>query len=538
MSLSNKEICDCHEELRSRRILEEPQWREIAGLLKPEDRDIGQQSSRNRVADDIFDSTPLLALDQFVGGLFSQSTNPADRWFEVSIADDELKGWGPVKDYLWSFSQLIFSSFGPAVSPFYAVVPGTYADLGAFGLGCGYSDLPQGGGRFTDLHIPLGESFVDTDGAGFVTRFHREFAARTEELQRMFGEAAGGLRERRENRVIHAVFENPGFTAGRVGPKGQRFSSVYCLAGETNGNFRVEKGYYEMPYYAIPWTLRAGRYPMGPGHLARADVSMLNEMERSHIVAAQFDAEPPLLAHDESVITAADIEPRKLLYGTLTEQGKQLLQRLERGSDLKLSMMQSEQRRGAIREAFLFSIMQLVNRPQMTATEFLGFKEEQLRLMGPNLGRIHSYGLAPLIARRARMLQRAGMVPPPPRELVGHNIDVAFVSPLAKAQKFGQARAILQFAQSVAGFAQFQPEAIDNFDCDAASEALADGYGVPPGVQRAREAVEEIRKSRAQAQQQMVATEQASQLAGVYADVAHANQAQTRAAQRDQPAAK
>lgn len=532
--LSNKEICDCHSDLRAQRALEEPQWREIATLLKPEDRDIGNDTSRNRVADDIFDSTPLLALEQFVGGLFSQSTNPADRWFDLGIGDEDLKGWGPVKTYLWNFSQLVYASFAPAASPFYAVIPGTYADLGAFGSGYGYSDLGQGASRFTDLHIPVGEGFIKTDGSGYLTAFHREFTDRGEGLKRKFGEAAGGLDEKRQYRVVHAVFENEGFAPGRLGPKGQRWASVYCLA-EGNQNFRVEKGYYEMPYYAIPWTLRAGRYPMGPGHLARADVSMLNEMERSHIVAAQFDAEPPLLAHDESIITAADIEPRKLLYGTLNEQGKQLLQRLERGSDLKLSMLQSEQRRAAIRETFLFSIMQLVNRPQMTATEFLGFKEEQLRLMGPNLGRIHSFGLAPLIARRARMLQRAGMVPPPPRELVGHSIEVAFISPLAKAQKFGQARAILQFAQSISGFAQFQPDAMDNFDSDAASEALADGYGVPPGVQRARDEIAKLRQQRAQQQQQMVATEQAAQLAGVYADVAHANQAQTRSAQRGQP---
>jgi hypothetical protein len=530
---SNSDIRKRHGAMKDRRRKEEPQWREIAELLRPECADIGTQGAkRTRIADDIFDSTPLQALEQYVGGLFSQSTNPADRWFELGISDDDLKAWGPVKDYLWNYTQLVYSSFSPAVSAFYAMVPSSYADLGAFGLGSGYSDLPQGANRFTDVCVPLDETYVETDQMGFLTRFHREFCWKGEMLKREFGEAAEALDEARDYSIIHAVFENEDYTPGRIGPKGMRWASVYCCADNTSDNFRVEKGYYEMPYWSIPWTLRPGRYPSGPGHLSRADVNMLNEMERSHIVAGQFAAEGLYIGWDESTITAADIVPGRVLHGGLNENGKQLLQRVELGNDLRLSMAQSEQRRSAIREAFLFSIMQLVNRPQMTATEFLGFKEEQLRLMGPNLGRIHSYGLSPLIARRARLLARAGMVPPPPRELAGHSIEVSFTSPLAKAQKAAQARAILQVGNQVIMWGQANPAALDKFNFDKATDYLADGYGVMPGVINTDDQVAALRQARAQQQQQQVAVEQGAQLSKIYADVAHANQAQTRSQQR------
>ena len=537
MAYSNKEICHCHEGLVEKRLIEEPQWREIAALIKPEERWIGMRVVNPRVADDIFDSAPIQALDTFTGGLFSQSTNPADRWFELGVADKDLQAWGPVKEYLYNFSQLCYASFSPAVSSFYAMVPASWGDLGAFGLGSGYSDLAQGASRFTDISIPLSQTWIETDGMGNLTRFHRDWREKGSNLKRMFGAQAAELDEKREYRICHAVFENPDFKQGALGPRGMAWSSVYCLLESEgqNGDWRVEKGYYEMPYWSVPWNLRPGRYPMGPGHISRADVSMLNAMERAHIVAAQFETEPPLLAHDESVISAADIEPRKLLYGALNDQGKQLLQRLQSGSDLKLSLAQSEQRRAAIREAFLFSVMQVVNRPQMTAQEFLGWKEESLRLMAPNLGRIHTYGLAPLIARRARLLQRAGMVPPPPPELLGKSIDVGFTSPLAKAQKAGQARAILQFVGTLEQWAQAgNPNALDKVDFDAAADAYADGLALDPSIVRPTDQAQQLRQARAQQQAQAAQLEQAAHAASIYADVAHANQAQTRAAGRTQ----
>lgn len=532
---SAQDILDCQEDLRRLRVIEEPQWRENAMFMKPEERDIGTRNQRVRVADEIFDSTPIFAADQFVGGLFNQAANPADRWFELGLQDKDLEAWGPVRQYLWDFGTMLYGSVSPAVSNFYSIVPSAFSDLGVFGLGSWYSDLPTGAQRFTDLAIPMSETFIDTDGQGNLTRFHREYRCRGSRLRADFGaKAPASVRDDQEVYVVHAVCKNEDFKPGAPGPRGMEWSSVYCSA-DVQG-WRVDGGYFEMPFQSIPWTLRAGRvYPIGPGHIARPDVNMLNEMERSHLVAGQFAAEPPLLLHDEGVLTAADISPNNLLYGTINEQGKALMQTLQRGGDLKLSMAQSEQRRAAIKEAFYFSLMQLVNRPQMTATEFLGFREEQLRQMGPNLGRIHNFGLAPFIARRARMLQRAGLVPPPPPELAQSRIEITFTSPLAQAQKATQARAALQWLQGVLQVVQVDPQAADNVDGDKFATVLRDALGPPPSVQRSADAVQQLRQARAQEQAQQMALAKAQAAAGIVADGAHAMQAASAARSRGMP---
>lgn len=530
--LERADLLKRHAELRDLRWIEEPQWREIAMLIKPDERDIGTRNERIRVADEIFDSTGLMALEEFSGGLFNQATNPAERWFNLGLEDKALSKWGPVQTWLWQTAEVIYASVNPSRSGFYVNMPATFADLGAFGLGSLYSAEKPGEKAFVDIAIPLSESFIDTDGQGNVTEFHRSFPRTGRQLKAEFGAAASHIPDERKIWVIHACFKNPEHKLGALGPKGMEWSSVYF--SDDDRDFRSTRGYYELPYHSIPWTLRSGRvYPTGIGHIARPDLNMVNEMERSHIVAAQFAAEPPTLLHDQSVLTAADIQPNALLYGTINEDGKPLLQRFSRGEDVKLSLEQSQQRRQAIRDAFKFSLLSILSRPQMTATEFLGWKNMQLQVLAPQLTKIHTYGLAPFVRRRAKMLGRMGLLPPPPPELKGQKVEIDFVSPLAKAQKASQGQATMQFIGAVAQLAQEQAAsgqpatAWDKVDTDGAIDVLYDSFGPPPGVLRNPDAVDALRQQRTQAQQGQQGLENAGQVANVAATAAHAMQAAT-----------
>jgi len=73
---------------------------------------------------------------------------------------------------------------------------------------------------------------------------------------------------------------------------------------------------------------------------------------------------------------------------------------------------------------------------------------------------------------------------------------------------------------------------MDKVDEDAYADVMADSLGSPPQVCRSNDDVAKIRAQRAQEQQQQLAIAKAQALAATYADVAHANQAQTRAAGR------
>ncbi|KPG01794.1 hypothetical protein IP86_03010 [Rhodopseudomonas sp. AAP120] len=535
MSEASAEVLKAHDKLRERRRREEPVWRDLARMLRPDDQDFssaervdGRSAKRDLSDAELFDSTPLYALDDFAKGLFKQASNPANRWFEITIANPDLAKYRPVKDWCHTVTNIIYASLGPSVSRYYTQVMPWFGNLGAFGFGVLYSQEDIGRQRIIDRSLPIGQMYLDVDAEGEYNTAHREFKLRGNQIKSKFGDRVRRLTldDDKSYSLVHSVRPNLDYRPGMIGPRGMSYLSSYVSPDLKE--MRLDDGYYEFPFFIPVWNERDGSpYPTGPGHMVRADAAMLQEQERSHIVAAQFAAEPPILLDENSMLTAADIVPNAALHGGMSEQGKRLVEVLERKQQPVLSLQLSEQRRNAIRNAFLFSVLQLLNRPQMTATEFNGFSQQQLEQAAPNLVNIQTGGLTPFIQRRYQILSRAGQLPPAPPELNGQRIDIDYVSPLAKAQKIGSARSALSFAQSVIGLSEAFPEARDNVDIDEVVRLMHDGMTDNPALIRDPRAVAQAREARGQQQRAMMQMQLAEQAGGVMADVAHARQAAT-----------
>ncbi len=526
---SSQDALRRHEEMKSVRALEEGDWDDNARLFAP-DQIVRPGTNRRPRFDELYDATGLLALDNFVGGIYGQLTNPANRWIEIATDDEDLNKWQPVKAWSYLVTSTILSSMGPAISAFYEQISNVFADTGVFGMGTICQEEDLGKQRIIDRAIPLGQSYIDVDAHGEIDRFHREYELKGRQLKGWWG-PVDGAQDDRTYKIIHSTWQNENFNPQRLGPEHGAICSLYC-SPDLKGLER-RGGYYELPYHTARWRTRTtSPYPIGPAHVARPDADMLQEMERSHIVAAQHAAEPVKLVHDDAVFNASDWVPNAILHGTMSDQGKRLVDTLERGGDLRLSAAQSEQRRNAVREALFFSLMlQLKDRPQMTATEFLGFQEERLRLMGPHLIRIMRM-LSSFIARRFGVLQRAGQLPPPPPELQQRRLEILYQSPLAKVQQMATARAAMNYFNAVGQAAQLDPEAADNLDMDAYLGVVHEGFGAPPSIQRDPRLIEQRRQSRAEAQQQATALEQTGQAVTIAAEAAHAEQAGSLAKQR------
>ncbi|MCA3679283.1 MAG: hypothetical protein IOC01_15705, partial [Methylobacterium sp.] len=219
-------LIDRHNELKTLRQPEERLWKQIAELLRPDDQDFQGKTSNNSAMDEILDSTPLYALEDFTGGMFGQLTNPANDWFGLGIADEELMLYQPVKQWFWTVKQRIRATLGPTMSSFYTEVPSWFADTGAFGIGTLYSEEEIGRGSFLDRAIPLRELYIDTDAAGRISAVHREFTLRGRQVLQQFPGTLN-VKEDREYTIIHAVMENLDVKPGRIGPAGMAWASAY-----------------------------------------------------------------------------------------------------------------------------------------------------------------------------------------------------------------------------------------------------------------------------------------------------------------------
>lgn len=526
-------------ELETARAAEESVWRDLARMLEEDGGDLNNSQGSSRGRPETFDSTPLYAKDDFVEGLFTEAINPADPWFELTIDDDDLKKFSPVAQFLSDMRKLVVSTLDPSVSGFYVEALPWFDSLAKYGNGFLSQEEITGRGAIAERALPVmdgdGGIYIDVDAEGNLDTLHRKFKLTGLQAKKKWGEKAPNVRDDERATFLHALYPNPDYQPGALGPRGKPILSCYCSPDRRD--WSLESGFYEMPIHSLQWSKRAGRvWAMGPGHKALADMGMLDEEQRSILTALQFEAEPMLLTHDDAILSAADIQPSAVISAAMSSQGKPLVQKLDRGDQLQLPLAHVQGVQKAVREAFKFSLMQVLNRPQMTGQEFLGWKEESLRKLAPYLVSVHR-GLATFIVRRVQIIMRLmpQRIPPAPPELQGQPIKIGFKSPFVQAQKSSMARAKMQLGQAAIGLQPLNPEIGDNLDTDNMLRTIAEGLtGDPADVRDPRE-VQQRRQARQQAQQDQAGMEQAAQASDIYANVAHAQQAQTLAKARTQP---
>jgi hypothetical protein len=520
------------EDLAAERRNFESQWQEIAELTNP----MRAEFTTTRIPGEkrtakIFDGTAGLAAENLAAGLWGMITNSANAWFALRHPDPALNERHEVKLWLDEATRRLRDAFAANGQRFYARVVDLYSDLVSFGTGVFYVDEIAADGRLFFSCRHLAECFIaESDQEQVDTVFRRFQWTARQALQRWpdglsqpILRAAEKEPERRFP-FLHAVVPSGELGTSRKTGGGRKFASVYI---DVEGRSVLgQGGYYEFPYQVPRWSSRSRAvYGDGPGMLALADVKMINAMSRTTIVAAQKAADPPLLAPDEAAVRGVRTSPGGIIYGGVGPDGRVLYHPLVTGANINLGLEMEEQRRNAIREAFHFSLMMMVARPNQTATEVLARQEEKLRLMGPHLGRIQSEFLDPLITRVFGLMVRAGRLPPAPRSLQERpGLRVEYVSPLARAQKASEGAAIVRALEALGPLAQAKPDILDNFDEDAYARELADAFGMPSRLLRDPREVLTRRAQRQQAQASMQIMNAAAPLAGAVKNIAQAGQ--------------
>lgn len=529
-----KDVMMHQEEMETERALEEPGWRDLAQLFAPDQLAELSGGGRSRPEDfaEIVDATQLHAVEALSSGIFTDLTNPTNPWAAFTIEDQDLARFHPCKTWLERVSAIVTGTLSPTRSTFYAQAPGWFADMAVFGFGTLATFERQDTAGFTDRVIPLHEIFLAHDHDDDLVRVHRRYVMKGRKARAAFRELSDRIDERASATIVHAVFRNPRFAPGQPGALGAPWLSVYICREDPD--FLRTGFFYELPYHVLEWSRRSSRsYASGPASRARADVATLQAMEEAHLTAANFAARPPILSASEELIAATDVMPGQWIYGGVNEAGRQLVQPIAMGGDIRLSAEMSKQKREMIHEAFYISSMLLRNRPQMTATEVLGYQEERLRYLAPYLTRIQVSGLSPMLFRRYSTLARMGAIPEPPPELQGQALTMDYLSPMARIQKSTRARAVMNTINAAMQLAAGgKPEVLDKINGDASIEFMHDAFGADAAMLVPPQVVEQIRAARAQQQAQASELEQTGQAVTIAAEAAHAQQASSLADNR------
>ena len=143
-----------------------------------------------------------------------------------------------------------------------------------------------------------------------------------------------------------------------------------------------------------------------------------------------------------------------------------------------------------------------------------------MKLLGPVLGRCQAELLQPLINRVFNLLERQNLFAVAPEFIQSGNIDIEYVSPLAKAQRQGDLQSVMRLFELFTPVSQIDPSILDYVDMDGVAKHLMKTLSIPATVVKSDEQVEEIRGERAKAQQIAAENEAITQTAKASGDVA------------------
>jgi hypothetical protein len=507
-----KSLLKRFDKLSSQRQNWETHWQEVADYMMPRKADVTKLRSRgDKRTELIFDSSPLQAVELLAASLHGMLTNPSTPWFSLRFKSEEVSEEDEAKEWLESATETMYTAFNR--SNFQQEIFELYHDLITFGTaGMFIEEDEEDLLKFSTRHI--NEMYIAENDKGRIDTIFRKFKISARAAIQKFKNAPAEIQTvankdpYEEIDIIHAVYPRSDFNPTKQDSSNMPFESVYMTA---KGEQLSVSGFREFPF-VVPRYLKSSHeiYGRSPAMTALPDVKMLNEMSKTTIKAAQKQVDPPLLVPDDGFILPVRTVPGGLNFYRAGTRDR--IEPLNIGANNPLGLNMEEQRRNSIRNAFYVNQLMMQQGPQMTATEVIQRNEEKMRLLGPVLGRLQSELLKPLIDRAFNILLRKNQFRSAPDFLSGQDIEIEYVSPLAKAQKSTELQSIMRAIEIMGSLSNVAP-VFDHINMDKLVRHLADIVGVPQKILKPQSQLNAERQQKEQQQQQMMQMQQLQQVA-------------------------
>jgi hypothetical protein len=495
-----------YKQLQAKRSPWESHWQECVDNVLPRRGDISFRSTPGQKRTSrIYDTTATNSLELLAAAIHGMLTNPSTKWFDLVTNDPRLMDDWDVRTWLEKVTNIMLGVY--ASSNFTTQTHELYLDLGLIGTGALYQE--EGGKdeiiRFTTHHIS--GLFIVENQMGLVDTVYRRDWMTAQNICRMWPDTAPeSVRDKlkkdpdEELEILHIVRPRDDRLPDKSDSKNLPFSSRYI---EVQNKVELsEGGYNEFPYAVPRWYLTTGEvYGRSPAMTALPDIKMLNEMCKCTIRAAQKVVDPPLQVPDDGFMSEINTYPGGInRYNAGSPDDR--IYALDTKGRPELGLEMEEQRRIAIRRVFYVDQFRLPSspNPQMTATEVMERTQENLRLMGPILGRLQPEYLTPTITRSYGILKRKNFFPPTPKQLSGTGISIKYVSPIARAQRASELQGIAKTIDFVAALGDRHQEVWDEFNIPSTARLVAEINGAPASTLNSPETVAEIRRVRSEAQ--------------------------------------
>lgn len=502
---------------------------EVARLVIPSWSGSFQESQNFRVEGEKrttyqYDATAAIALGRFRAVMESLLVPKNYRWQRLMPSNPYLMKDRATRLWFEDATEILFKYRKSAEANFQNQIGEVFTSLGAFGTGAVFIDkLKPKGLRYRAIH--LGELYFFENHQGNIDRAIRRFSYTARQAFQRWGPACPkDMLEAAEKKpdtkfwFLHCVKPREDIDVQRLDYRGMKFASYYV--SEKHKLVMEEGGYNSFPYAISRYVKVPGEvYGRSPAMEVLPAIKVLNEEKKTMLKQGQRVVDPVLLAADDGVIDSFSLKAGAINYGSMTMDGKRLVDVLPTGN-LVAGKDMMDMERMTINDAFLITLFQiLVDSPQMTATEVLERAKEKGILIAPTTNRQETELLGPLTHREVDVLSQQGLLPPMPPALLEAEgeYDIVYDNPASRFQQAQEASGLMRSVEVSLRVVEItqNPEPLDHYDWDVIVPAINDINAVPQRWLRSMDKVKEIREGRAKQQQTQTAIDAAPAVAGV-----------------------
>lgn len=504
----------------------EAHHKEISQYIEPRrgrylSTDANQGSKRNQ---SVVDPVARRSSRIQTAGMMAGMTSPARPWFTLGLEDKELEEYRPVKEWLSVVTQRMLAVLKK--SNYYNVQPLQYKEQGLFG------QMPKicvEDSQHVVRFIPctVGTYRIAQNAHMVVDTLYRRVVLTTKQCVERFGRdrisdrmklAATAGNWFVEFEVVNIIEPRKMYDPMRLDTLNMPWASYWFDFHGEAPQLMAESGFRERPFTCSRWEVNGeDTYGLAPGMDALGDVKELvhNHRKKQQIIdklATPPMKGPAMLENKTKDLRAGGFTAVAENQGT----GKFEPAHLVDARALTEIRGEIQDKRQRIEEAFfvdLFQAISRMDRREVTAREIAERSEEKLLALGPVLESNEYEDLSPTIDRVYAIMERKGLIPPPPEELDQMPLKVEYISTLSQAQKMIGIGGIERLASYVGAVAAVKPEVVDKFDADQSVDEMGEMLGVPPGVIRTDDEVAADRQARAEQQQQAAQLDQMTQAA-------------------------
>lgn len=490
----------------------EGEWRDVAAHAQPaRSRFLMSETnkgSRRRFRNNkLRDEHGVVAFRTLANGMTTGLSSSSRPWFALSVHDEALLDEDGVRPWLSEVQRRMYAFLG--ATNFYAAARTNYLELGLFATAA--TVMVENRAKGAVCHsLTAGEYWISLSDAQVPDTLYRKVPMTVRQAVDSFGSRTSNTVRNLYDQAnyesivecFHAIEPNPTHAPGDIFSKPWR--SIWWDCRDDRDKTLRESGYHEQPFWAPRWdTVGSDVYGYGPGMEALPSLRELQYQvkRRNDAIDQMVDPEkivPPnvkLTGQPGHTVSASSVDkdgvvvPYKMPPEAINAISGEI-QRLERKIDAS-----------SFADLFM-AITNMDGIQPRNMDEIAARNEEKLMQLGPTIERVNDEMLSVAIDRTFAIMQRGGLLPPPPPALAhGTELAIDFVSILAQMQRMVGLGQIERVTSYIGNLAAAAPQALDKLNVDATIDEYADRAGAPGKMIRSDDEVRQIREDRAQQQQ-------------------------------------